>query len=140
MVSLTTSADWATGTAFPAIRVFNTLLQYPSNSDAESIAMKRTPGHIDRFVTHRLCTNETECDPHWGGGVMRLCNSLFLFSKPVDKVPIVWNVLTVSEVMSGHNDISNDRVLSFVGQMYAKIIGMPAEVCADAGAPPPQPK
>lgn len=54
LVSITSQADLATKNAFPVARFFNTLFQYPSTSDEEAVAMKRTHGHIDDYLTHEL--------------------------------------------------------------------------------------
>jgi hypothetical protein len=54
LVSITSTADWATGLAFPAGRAVYTVFERPASSDAQSIAMNHTPGHIDHYVTHRL--------------------------------------------------------------------------------------
>lgn len=54
LVSVTSTADWATRYAFPAGRLFNTMLQYPATTSEESEAMRSTHGHIDRYITHEL--------------------------------------------------------------------------------------
>lgn len=54
LVSITSTADWATGIAFPIGRAVYTVFERPASSDAESIAMDHTAGHIDHYVTHRL--------------------------------------------------------------------------------------
>lgn len=54
LVSITSQADLATKNAFPIARFFNTIFQYPSTSDEEAVAMKRTHGHIDDYLTHDL--------------------------------------------------------------------------------------
>lgn len=54
LVSVTSTADWATRYAFPLGRLFNTMLQYPATTNEESEAMRATHGHIDRYITHRL--------------------------------------------------------------------------------------
>jgi hypothetical protein len=53
-VSVTSTADWATGSAFPAGRWVNSLLQRPTASDEQSEAITHTPGHIERYITHDL--------------------------------------------------------------------------------------
>jgi pimeloyl-ACP methyl ester carboxylesterase len=53
LVSVTTDADRATKNAFPAVRWINTIFQAPSTQD-QSLAMRRTHGHVDAYVTHRL--------------------------------------------------------------------------------------
>ncbi|MWA31137.1 hypothetical protein [Burkholderia pseudomallei] len=54
LVSVTSTADWATGIAFPVGRSVNTFFEHPITSSDEEIAMKKTPGHISRYLTHRL--------------------------------------------------------------------------------------
>ncbi|MDN7176573.1 hypothetical protein M0D69_00750 [Caballeronia sp. SEWSISQ10-4 2] len=54
LVSITSTADWATGMAFPAGRAVYTVFERPASSDAQSVAMNHTPGHIDHYLTHRL--------------------------------------------------------------------------------------
>lgn len=54
LLLVTSTADAATGTAFPIGRFFNTLFQRPFTSDEEAYTAKRTPGFVDRYVTHEL--------------------------------------------------------------------------------------
>lgn len=54
LVSVTSDADGATRNAFPVARFFNSIFQYPVNSDLESAAMRNTHGHLDEYLTHRL--------------------------------------------------------------------------------------
>ena len=63
-VSVTSSADWATGLAFPAGRLLSTVFQRPVSSSDQSEAISNTLGHIDRYTTHDLTKSEqstTEC-------------------------------------------------------------------------------
>ncbi|MGO4766201.1 hypothetical protein AB4120_27025 [Cupriavidus sp. 2KB_3] len=53
LVSVTSIKDWATGIAFPIGRSVNTLFERETNSE-QGTAMKKTPGHIDHYLTHRL--------------------------------------------------------------------------------------
>jgi hypothetical protein len=53
-VSITSETDSATRLAFPAGRFVNTLFERPTSSDEQATAIKRTPGNIDSYVTHRL--------------------------------------------------------------------------------------
>lgn len=53
-VSVTSTADWATGIAFPVGRSVNAFFEHPITSPDEEVAMKKTPGHIQRYLTHRL--------------------------------------------------------------------------------------
>ncbi len=53
LVSVTSIKDWATGIAFPIGRSVNTLFEHETTSE-QGTAMKKTPGHIDHYLTHRL--------------------------------------------------------------------------------------
>ncbi len=61
LVLVTSTADAATGTAFPIGRFFNTLFQHPFVSDHEEFAAKHTPGFVNEYVTHQL--GERPADP-----------------------------------------------------------------------------
>ncbi|MEM5432174.1 hypothetical protein [Cupriavidus oxalaticus] len=52
-VSVTSTKDWATGIAFPLGRSVNALFEHEASSE-EGTAIKNTPGHIARYLTHRL--------------------------------------------------------------------------------------
>ncbi len=52
-VSVTSDADMATGKLFPLGRTMNTLFE-SELTDEERDANRRTPGHIDAYLTHRL--------------------------------------------------------------------------------------
>jgi hypothetical protein len=52
-VSVTSTADWATGIAFPVGRGVDTLLE-TTLSDEERDADRRTMGHMDPYITHQL--------------------------------------------------------------------------------------
>jgi hypothetical protein len=67
LLIVTSKADAATSTAFPFGRFFNTLFQRPFASDEEEYAATRTPGFVDRYVTHELNGgpfDATKC-PDW---------------------------------------------------------------------------
>ncbi|PLP97644.1 hypothetical protein CYJ10_26175 [Cupriavidus pauculus] len=53
LVSVTSTKDWATGIAFPIGRSVNTLFERDTTPE-QGTAMKKTPGHIDHYLTHRL--------------------------------------------------------------------------------------
>lgn len=149
LVMLTSTADWATKNAFPIARWFNSVFQYPSSSDAQSEAMRRTPGHTARYLTHKLCLGDTECadrpgpggeglvadspELHWGDG-RRFCGGLLLraYASPDRPFrPIVWNVRTHAEVIPDHNEITRPIVLRFVEQVYGDVTGLPGDVCGE---------
>jgi hypothetical protein len=60
LVSITSTADWATGSAFPAGRFFNTLFEKAASPE-ESAAIKNTMGHVALYVTHKLTGGTQEC-------------------------------------------------------------------------------
>jgi hypothetical protein len=53
LVSVTSIKDWATGIAFPIGRSVNTLFERETTPE-QGTAMKKTPGHIEQYLTHRL--------------------------------------------------------------------------------------
>jgi len=53
LVSVTSTKDWATAIAFPIGRSVNTLFERETTPE-QGTAMKKTPGHIDQYLTHRL--------------------------------------------------------------------------------------
>lgn len=59
LVSVTSSADWATGLAFPLGRFFNTMFEHAA-SKPEDTANNNTIGHIPRYLTHRLSLTKEE--------------------------------------------------------------------------------
>jgi hypothetical protein len=58
-VSVTTTADWATGYAFPFGRFLNTIFETTA-SEEEKLANKNTIGHIAPYITHRLSLSKQE--------------------------------------------------------------------------------
>ena len=83
LVTLTSTADWATKKAFPVARFVNSIFQYPSSSEEQSFAMKRTHGHIDRYLTHTLCLDGHDCpapdEAKKAGKSRRYCGGLQLW-------------------------------------------------------------
>ena len=65
-VSITSTADWATGHAFPAGRYLNTIFQTHA-SDEERSANRNTMGHVDGYITHDLSlrTKANDVCPDW---------------------------------------------------------------------------
>lgn len=53
LVSITSSADWATRWAFPLGRFLNTIFEQKASPE-ESTAIKNTMGHVDLYITHKL--------------------------------------------------------------------------------------
>ncbi|MEO5658590.1 MAG: hypothetical protein ABIQ90_02170, partial [Polaromonas sp.] len=60
LVLVTSEADAATRIAFPLGRRVNTLFQHPFVTDEQVDAAMRTPGFVDRYVTHRLSRPATQ--------------------------------------------------------------------------------
>jgi len=61
LVSVTSTKDWATGIAFPIGRSVNTLFERETTGE-EGTAMKKTPGHIAGYLTHRLSAHAPATD------------------------------------------------------------------------------
>jgi hypothetical protein len=57
LVSVTSSTDWATSLAFPFGRTVNSLFQRPASRE-ESLANRRTIGHVPEYRTHALGISE----------------------------------------------------------------------------------
>jgi len=68
LVSVTSTKDWATGIAFPAGRSVNTLFERETTSE-QGTAMKKTPGHIAHYLTHRLHAHAPGVSPEAGTAV-----------------------------------------------------------------------
>lgn len=145
LVMITSTADLATKNAFPVARWFNSIFQYPSSSDDESEAMRRTPGHTDRYLTHDLCVENADCraiDPEAGSetgkpwsGSRRFCGGLILrrfSSAPFGDKSIVWNVRTNGEIIRNHSDIVGKYVFRFVEQVYGDVAGTSNTACLDS--------
>lgn len=142
LVSITSTADAATKTAFPIARWFNSIFQYPSTSEEESIAMKHTHGHIDRYITHTLSMESAAepCNEHtmrqaffniptgsfrletpW---TRKLCHGLIVKSLPnPDSNPysIVWNIRTFENIIANHNDITGEPLMRFISALFGDI-------------------
>jgi hypothetical protein len=143
LVLLTSTADWATKNAFPIARWFNSIFQYPASSDRESQAMRRTPGHIDHYLTHELCLQGKPCDganpeaepaSRWQDP-RRLCGGLVLGRYPraaSGDRSIVWNIRTHKDIIADHDAIDGEAVFSFVQQLYGRVDGTGAGSCKDA--------
>ena len=68
LVSITSTADWATGLAFPAGRFINTIFEKAASPE-ESKAIKNTMGHVPLYITHKLASSDFEC-AGWNRDVM----------------------------------------------------------------------
>ena len=53
LVSVTSSADWATRSAFPVGRIFNSVFERTVGTE-ERVASVRTMGHVRDYITHEL--------------------------------------------------------------------------------------
>lgn len=150
LVLITSTADLATKNAFPAARWINSIFQYPSSSEEQSTAMRRTPGHIEGFLTHKLCLGEADCADAaadadsaaqkplaWGPALRRYCHGLVMrgFESKAQPIrPIVWNVRTQANIIAGHNDINGPHVINFVSQIFNDVTGLGTSACLDPDA------
>lgn len=69
LVMITSEADWANRYAFPAGRFFNTIFEHPYTTHDEEIAMKHTPGFVERYLTHDLKKSTDPCQKSNGKAV-----------------------------------------------------------------------
>ena len=146
LVMLTSTADWATKNAFPVARWFNSIFQYPSSSDDQSTAMRRTPGHIEHYLTHTLCLGDEACtdatgDPAAAAAIAApelrrsteirryRCGLVLRAIESASPPPqsIIWNVRTNGKVIPNHNDVDGPEVRSFIEQVYADVTGLRVE-------------
>lgn len=67
LVSVTSIKDWATGIAFPIGRSVNTLFEHET-TDEQGTAMKKTPGHMEHYLTHRLYAHAPGASPGEASG------------------------------------------------------------------------
>ena len=58
LVSVTSTADQATASLFPAARTLNTVLQHSPPTDLERTAIRRTHGHMERYLSHELVLDQ----------------------------------------------------------------------------------
>jgi hypothetical protein len=137
----TSTADWATGVAFPAARIFNGLFERAPKEEGK--ANTRTVGHNDRYTTHRLAACGADDAACWNAcaesdevkymsGIAQdgikargyLCDGLSLETTPEWTLPgnPYWVVETDGDVMKDHNDIFNTNFIAFVRQMYLSVI------------------
>lgn len=65
-VSITSTADWATGIAFPAGRALDNLFE-TTMSDEERDGNKKTMGHMEPYITHQLLmrSDTVQTCPDW---------------------------------------------------------------------------
>jgi hypothetical protein len=65
LVTVTSTADQATRIWFRGGRFINSVTERPVSSEAQSVAMTRTHGHIERYQTHQLSVLDDEVCPGW---------------------------------------------------------------------------
>ncbi len=138
LIIATTSADVATGRAFPAGRFVSTLFE-TTNSPAEYRASLETVGHNARYETHTLgmcgdddaqCKNAcvagddvayiTRVVNHgFTSGTQTLCKNLKLSGPQPHPF---WVVTTTAAIMKDHNDIFNEHFVDFIKQAYIAIL------------------
>jgi len=142
LITLTSTADWATKKAFPVARWINSIFQYPASSEEQSNAMRNTHGHIKAYLTHTLCMADQACeagleridavvDGQSIASSRRFCGGMILRAhRPEeDWRSIVWNVRTDGRIIPNHNDIDRDEVLRFIAQIYSDVTGLNTDAC-----------
>ena len=122
LVSITTTADEATRYAFPISRVISA----PSGVDRKFEAYISTIGHAKPYITHDLVTRKSEPCPSVIGGDTPQCMGQTLLTVRggvefrCSNFREMWNVSTDKSVMGGHNDITEEVLLSFVNGLMAQ--------------------
>jgi hypothetical protein len=117
MVLVTSTADEATGDAFPIAR---RLWQPATNSDEEREAYRETIGHMQAYITHDLilqANGEPTCrPPNRSGASDALCfadSTLTPRDGPYNTFP-VWNISTDKSEIKSHDDISEPQFVRFM--------------------------
>jgi hypothetical protein len=122
MTVITSSADPATKIAFPIGRRFGTLLERTSN-DEQAPANVTTIGQFSPYTTHFLSHSDGVCKQQLSGEptdkVRCFGEGNVLTSKNTDYNYFpVWNVYTDASILSGHSDLSNPYLESFIEALW----------------------
>jgi hypothetical protein len=127
MVMVTSSADDATGMAFPLGRFFSTFFEKETTHE-EWVANHVTIGHMDDYTTHYLdhygkdkkvppCRPEKEspvrCMGVNKGNVLTVATDGDRVMPDYVHFPI-WNVRSNDLIMDGHSDLSRDSLADFI--------------------------
>lgn len=142
VMTITSSADNATGVAFPLGRLLPTLMRQTPGEERQ--AALKTVGHNPRYITHQLslcADNNRACQQLCRAtgniiaqesqrmaeivqrGLRRheyFCSLLELSATPqwYPEMNPFWVIQTSSEISRDHNDIFNPKLMSFVRQIY----------------------
>ncbi len=163
-VEVTSSADLATGIAFPAGRVVNTIFEGFTN-DAERHEAMSSLGHYPAFWTHRLegptpvanpnlmlppIDVDQECrdfaqfnaqdrsdgylKPGWQRQYRTKAVLTQLAQSNYDPNDPFWIVITDQSMITGHTDIEEPVFIDFVRQLYDDLVRLKEKVPCTGGA------
>jgi hypothetical protein len=166
-VEVTSSADWATGLAFPAGRVVDTIFE-SFTGDGERREAMLSFGHYPPFWTHRLqgptpiadpnlqlppIDVDQECrdfaqfnmkerpggylKPGWRRQYRTKATLTQLARSDYDPNDPFWIVTTDQSMITGHNDIEEPVFVDFVRQLYDDLVRLKDQVPC-AGSPAPR--
>ena len=161
-VEVTSTADWATGIAFPLGRSVNTTFE-SFTSEGERDETRAALGHFPAFWTHDLKGPTPEADPNATPtvNVWQECADFNAFnagqrpngylipgwqrryragavlthraSSEYDPNDPFWIILTDQSMIRGHSDIEEPVFIDFVRQVYDDLVRLKeAEPCEDA--------
>ncbi|MBV8936037.1 MAG: hypothetical protein JO095_09560 [Alphaproteobacteria bacterium] len=165
-VEVTSTADWATGIAFPLGRSVNTTFE-SFTSEGERSAARKALGHFPEFWTHDLKGPTPEADPNATPtvNVRQECADFNTFNagqRPngylvpgwqrryeagavlthragsgYDPNDPFWIILTDQSMIRGHSDIEEPVFIDFVRQVYDDLVRLKEAVPCEAAPPPP---
>lgn len=124
LVMVTSTADKATGLAFPLGRLFDTLFETEVNGEQKSASLN-TIGHMRPYLTHDLlldssrtippCEEDVSAEFRCMGG-----HNVLHHLSPPNNVPVdyryfpVWNVRTDESIIASHGAIESDALSEFI--------------------------
>jgi hypothetical protein len=148
VIVATSTADWATGVAFPAARALSSVLERTPGT--EYAANMRTVGHNAAYTTHTLdvcaaddktcksvCADEEKfveslASEGLADGTQYLCQGLKLVGplteverngpRRVARGKAFMVVQTTGAIMKDHDDIFNPAFVAFIRQMYRAVL------------------
>lgn len=122
MTIITSAADTATKNAFPIGRFFGTILEHTNNPE-EGEANVTAVGQFSPYITHTLTHSDESCPDQLSGEPTAKVrcygkgNQLTSNSVRYNYFP-VWNVYTDKSILSGHSDLSNPFLESFIEALW----------------------